>query len=347
MKPGILVFLFTALYLIGCSEDSFLNNVDEIIDNSRVEALSNRENNLWIYNQMRYHYYWNTEMPDSSRLDFTIEPAKFFTSLLSTKDRFSWCEVNSTYQTRGVNQGSTVSFDSVYVYGNLKIGYAIYDQFDDNADIRSFAVRMKKAKIDEMILDLRYNPGGYVSTCNELASFFVPTEHLGKLYQQQYYNKTITKEKAEKYHNNGVDSVYLKSGHWYELWGLNLKRLIVLSTKNTASSSEALVVGLRPYMDVIVIGTQTHGKDVGSYTIVDNNYKYLLQPITFKYYNSKMESTPENGIVPDVIIEDDKKGKRGNVNEALLKAALKYIEDNPGDGNSEIVITPPFPPLYQ
>ena len=182
-----------------------------------------------------------------------------------------------------------------------------------------------------MILDLRYNPGGYVSTCNELASFFVPTEHLGKLYQQQYYNETITKEKAEKYHNNGVDSVYLKSGSWYEQWGLNLKRLIVLTTQNTASSSEALVVGLRPYMNVIVIGTQTCGKDVGSYTIVDNNYKYLLQPITFKYYNSKMESTPEEGLIPDVIVEDDKKVKRGNVEEALLKTALKFIEDNPLD----------------
>lgn len=329
MKSGILVFLFVAFYLIGCSEDSFLSDTDEIIDNSEVETLSNKENNQWIYNQMRHHYYWNTEMPDSSTLDFTVDPAKFFTTLLSEKDRFSWCEVNRDYKTRGVNPGSTVSFDSVYVFNNQKIGYAIYDQFDDNADIRSFAVRMKSAKISEMILDLRYNPGGYVSTCNELASFFVPTEHLGKLYQQQYYNKTITKEKAEKYHNNGVDSVYLKSGSWYEQWGLNLKRLIVLSTKNTASSSEALVVGLRPYMDVVIIGTQTCGKDVGSYTIVDNNYKYLLQPITFKYYNSNMESTPEEGLIPDVIVEDDKKTQRGNVDEALLKAALKYIEENP------------------
>ena len=171
---------------------------------------------------MRHHYYWNTEMPDSSTLNFTVDPAKFFTTLLSEKDRFSWCEVNRDYKTRGVNPGSTVPFDSVYVFNNQKIGYPIYDQFDENVDIRSFAVRMKSAKISEMILDLRYNPCGYVSTCNELASFFVPTEHLGKLYQQQYYNKTITKEKAEKYHNNGVDSVYLKSGSWYEQWGLNL-----------------------------------------------------------------------------------------------------------------------------
>lgn len=330
MKPGILVFLPAIICLFGCSEDSFLENTDEIIDNSAVEILSNRENNIWIYNQMKYHYYWNTEMPDSSKLDFTIEPGEFFTSLLSTKDRFSWCEINWDY-TRGVNQGSTVSFDSVYVCGKQKIGYAIYDQFDDNADIRSLAVRMKNAEIDEMILDLRYNPGGYVSTCNELASFFVPTEHLGKLYQQQYYNGTVTKEKSERYHNNGVDSVYLKSSSWYERWGLNLKRMIVLTTGSTASSSEALVLCLRPYMDVIVIGTQTCGKDVGSYTIANNSYKYLLQPITFKYCNSAGESTPEEGIVPDVIIEDDKKEKRGDINEALLKAALQYIEEHPLD----------------
>ena len=42
-----------------------------------------------------------------------------------------------------------------------------------------------------------------------------------------------------------------------------------------------------------------------------------------------MESTPEEGLIPDVIVEDDKKIKRGNVDEALLKAALKYIEENP------------------
>ena len=332
MKSDISLFfvLNIVLLLSACNgEDSFLDVKEEFIPIDSISENANRNQNIWTYEKMNQHYYWNEEIPDSTTLDFNVDPIKFFNNLLSKQDRFSWCDVNRNYHTRGINQGSTVSFDSVYVYGKHKIGYAIYDQFDENADIRSFAVRMKKAEINEMILDLRYNPGGYVSTCNELASFFVPTEHLGKLYQQQYYNKTITKEKAEKYHNNGVDSVYLKSGSWYEQWGLNLKRLIVLSTKNTASSSEALVVGLRPYMNVVVIGTQTCGKDVGSYTIVDNNYKYLLQPITFKYYNSKMESTPEEGLIPDVIVEDDKKIKRGNVDEALLKAALKYIEENP------------------
>lgn len=331
MKSGIIVFLLASICLCGCTEDSFLNNIEDIVVNIDDKTISNQVDNRWIYAQMKYHYYWNSEMPDSSSLDFTSEPARFFKSLLSPKDRFSWCEVNTDYQTKGLNPGSTVAFDSVYVSGRNRIGYAVYDQFDDNADIRGLIVRMKKAEVDEMILDLRYNPGGYVSTCNELASFFVPTEHLGKLYQQQYYNQIITAEKATKYNNLGVDSVYLKSGSWYRRWGLNLRRLIVLTTENTASSSEALVVGLRPYMRVVVIGSQSCGKDVGSYTIKDDDYRYLLQPITFKYYNSLMESTPEVGLVPDIIVKDDRNEMRGDINESLLKAALRYIEENPLD----------------
>ena len=190
MKSGILVFLFASLYLFGCSEDSYLNNTDEIIDNSEVETLSNQENNQWIYNQMMHHYYWNTEMPDSSKLDFTIDPAKFFTSLLSNKDRFSWCEVNRDFQTRGVNEGSTVSFDSVYVYGGKKIGYAIYDQFDDNADIRSFAVRMKKAEIDEMILDLRF-VAVIVDENDDIVCFGLCMPSLSKAIQKSKGHLTI------------------------------------------------------------------------------------------------------------------------------------------------------------
>lgn len=331
MKSGISFFLISLSFVyVGCiNEDSHLsiNNGMTIIDDT-VKS-SNVLQNLWTYDEMKYHYYWNNEMPDSFSVDFEEEPMAFFNSLLSDKDRFSWCEINYNYKTRGVNVGSTVSFDSVYDSKGKKVGYAIYDEFDENADVRSFAVRMKKAEIDELIIDLRNNPGGYVATCAELASFIVPTEHLGKLYQQQYYNDNLTRIKAEENNNNGVDSVYLRSGRWYELWGLNLKRLVVLVTNRTASASEALVVGLRPYMEVVLVGTRTRGKDVGSYTIADDDYKYQLQPITFKYYNSEMESTPADGLIPDIIVEDDLSVERGNVNEALLSAALEYIGSNP------------------
>lgn len=327
MKSGFLLFLLVILqFLMSCSvDDSFLPIGKVEVETTDEYTKDNVYTNLWIYSQMKYNYLWNTEMPDSSKLDFAIDPVEFFINLLSKKDRFSWCEVNRDFQTRGINLDSTISFDSVYVYGNQRIAYAIYDQFDDNADIRSFAVRMKKAQIDELILDLRYNPGGYVSTCNELASFIVPKEHLGKLYQQQYYNQIITEEKSKAFNNKGVDSIFLKSTQWYSRWGLDMDRIVVLTTENTASASESLIMCLKPYMDVITIGTRTRGKNVGSYTIKSDKYGYQLQPITFKYFNSKMHTVPDDGLVPDILVVEDRKYKRGEVSEPLLRAAIDYL----------------------
>lgn len=323
MKSSILVLSIIILY--GCSsEDTSLETKNpEIIENP-VDYDANIQHNIWIYNQMLYHYFWYAEMPDSSSLDFTQKPPKFFEALKSSKDRFSWCEANYNYS-RGTNENSTVSFDSIYHIAGKTIGYAVYDQFQTNADIRSLAVKFKNAKVKELILDLRYNPGGYVSTCTELASFILPSQHLGKLYQQQRFNNKLTAEKSKLRGGLGVDSIYLYSTDWFEKWGLNLNRMIILTTKSTASASESLIIGLRPYMKVITIGTTTCGKDVGSYTIADNNYKYQLQPITFKYYNANNESTPTTGIVPDIYVEDDLDHQRGDTNEALLKAAIEYL----------------------
>lgn len=328
MKSGISI-LCILLFISCSSENSYLK--DDLIEEK--ENLDFEEwtisQNKWIYSQMLHHYFWYNEMPDSSALNFSQESASFFESLKSPKDRFSWCEANVNYSTKGINENSTVSFDSIYNVSGKVIGYAIYDQFEANADIRSLAIKFKNAKVEELILDLRYNPGGYVSTCTELASFLLPSQHLGKLYQQQRYNDKLTAEKAQTHAGLGVDSVYLSAGTWFTRWGLNLSRIIVLTTKNTASSSEALIVCLRPYMKIITVGTTTCGKDVGSYTIADNNYKYQLQPITFKYYNALNESTPTTGIAPDIYVEDDLAHRRGDTNEALLKAAIKYLTTEP------------------
>lgn len=228
---------------------------------------------------------------------------------------------------RGRNLAPTISLDSIYTINDKRIGYFIYDQFDSSTDVAQIAIKLKNKGIDELILDLRYNPGGYVSTSNYLASLLVKSEHLGKLFQIQKFNDKLTNERI----NNGkkeYDFVYLNKGSVTSNRNLNLKRLIVLTTKNTASASESLIIGLRPYMDVVTIGTTSCGKDVGSYTIADNRYKYQLQPITFRYYNALNDSTPTTGIIPDIEVADDLNHERGDTNEALLKTAINYLIGN-------------------
>ena len=229
--------------------------------------------------------------------------------------------------TRGRNLAPTIPLDSIYTVNNKRIGYFIYDQFESSTDVAQITIRLKNLGIDELILDLRYNPGGYVATSKYLASMLAPKEALGKLYQLQRYNNIQTKIKIDN-GGSGVDSVFLDKGYVTLDRNLDLKRLVVLTTKNTASASESLIIGLCPYMDVVTIGTTSRGKDVGSYTIADNRYKYQLQPITFRYYNALNDSTPTTGIIPNIEVADDLNHQRGDLNEALLKTAINYLIGN-------------------
>lgn len=258
---------------------------------------------------------------------FIIDDDYIEVGYLNNENFISTKTININEITRGRNLAPTISLDSIYTIKDKRIGYFIYDQFESSTDVAQITIRLKNLGIDELVLDLRYNPGGYVSTSKYLASMLAPKESLGKLYQLQRYNDIQTKEKMDN-GESGVDSVFLDKGFITIDRNLDLKRLIVLTTKNTASASESLIIGLRPYMDVITIGTTSCGKDVGSYTIADNRYKYQLQPITFRYYNALNDSTPTTGIKPNIEVADDLNHERGDINEALLRTAIDYLIGN-------------------
>ena len=392
-------YLISIVILFSCSpEDSFLENehTEEVENQDYIQR--NIEHNKWTYAKMSSEYFWYKDMPDSIEIDFKIDPDDFFESLLSSQDRFSWCEKNQNYSgieealgleyqayevcgsivnrvlcvhsnelkekglsrgdyfilnedniqkvkfinnqisytetisiteehTRGRGLAPTISLDTIYSIKNKRIGYFIYDQFESSVDVAQIAIKLKNRGIDNLILDLRYNPGGYVSTSKYLASMLAPKEKLGALYQLQRFNDVQTQIKRNQ-GGSGVDSVFLDNGFVTSERNLNLNKIIILTSKNTASASEALIIGLRPYMDVVTIGTTSCGKDVGSYTIADNRYKYQLQPITFRYYNALNDSTPTTGIKPDIEVTDDLNHERGDVNEALLKTAIDYLTGN-------------------
>lgn len=227
----------------------------------------------------------------------------------------------------------TVYIDSIYIDNNLKIGYLCYLQFDEITDLVPTLRKFYDAKIDELILDLRYNPGGYVSTSKYLSNSIVNEIGYNGIFQQCSYNDILTKE-MEIETGCGIGINYFTTpDNGYNvigspMFGLNLKRIFVLTSKNTASASEAAIISLRPYMDVVIIGEQTYGKGVGSWTIRDSRYKYQLQPITMRYHNALMETTPDDGLAVDYYIPDGfstSKKELGDTSEPLLAKALELI----------------------
>ena len=113
--------------------------------------------------------------------------------------------------------------------------------------------------------------------------------------------------------------------------GNQIQRVFILTSQNTASASELIINNLKPYMDVIIIGEHTYGKNVGSHTITDINkrYPFGLQPITFKIVNALGDSDygTTEGFTPDYLINDNlfPYFQFGDPNETYLKTALTVI----------------------
>ena len=231
-------------------------------------------------------------------------------------------------------QTSTVYLDSIYQIERKKVGYICYLQFDDKKDLANVLKHFYEEQIDELVLDLRYNPGGLVSTCKYLSNSIVSENGYGEIFQQCTYNDILSREYFEATGSEKTINCFQtpnngKSLPGSELYGLNLKRIFILTSKYSASASEALIIGLKPFMSVVVIGEQTYGKGVGSWTIRNNKYKYQLQPITMQYYNAKMETVTTDGIPVDYYVPDGystTKRNLGDVEEPLLKTALDLIK---------------------
>lgn len=230
---------------------------------------------------------------------------------------------------------STVLLDSVYHIGGRTIGYICYLEYDDEKDIYDSMVKCRNAGVNELVLDLRYNPGGYVSTCRFLCNCIVPASGYGGIFQQCEYNDILTKEYLAST-GSGMTYSYFDappSGGAEQLGvtpivSLGLNRLFVLTSPHTASASEATIVCLRPFMDVVTIGETSVGKGVGSWTIYSREFSYALQPITMRYYNARMETTPDTGIVPDHYVADGynvSAKQLGDTHEPLLNKALSLI----------------------
>ncbi len=235
-----------------------------------------------------------------------------------------------------------VYMDSVYTIGDKNIGYLVYNFFApdrgnnsneyDKLLVEKIA-NMESRGVSEMVLDLRYNSGGAVSSAYALASALVKDRSTDNILVTAQYNNLVHNSLAREY---GAD--YNKDYFIDEIVGtnipipaLNLPRLHVLTSGWTASASELIINGLKPYMEVVLIGETTYGKNVGSITIYeedDPKNKWGMQPIVVKFANSEGNSDFTAGFSPDHEIDEFKElflYDWGNTNDPMLEKAISLI----------------------
>jgi len=206
-------------------------------------------------------------------------------------------------------QTNPILKDTVIKWGGRKVGYMAYIQFLSSYDdsLRAVFGRFKNTGIDELVIDLRYNGGGYVTSSDLLTDLIVKdlAGIVDKIMNKKVYNDTYTAELNKTYGSSAFNTNFKMEANNIS----TLNRVFILTANGTASASELVINNLKPFMDVILVGEHTYGKNVGSFTLTDskNRWSYGLQPITFKIANSLNESNygTKDGFLPNVTVVDN------------------------------------------
>lgn len=208
-----------------------------------------------------------------------------------------------------------VYMDTVYNTGAQKVGYLVYNSFLGNqtqvsAEFQRVFSGFASSQVTDVVIDLRYNGGGYVSLAEQLANYLAPMSANGALMMKQVYN-------AENTQNN-TSTFFNKRG------SLNLPDVYFIVSKSSASASELLINTLKPYMDVKIIGpTATHGKPVGFFPIPVGDW-YIF-PVSFRTTNKNGEGNYFNGIAVNAQVSDGLDKDWGDITESCLASALRNI----------------------
>jgi carboxyl-terminal processing protease len=206
----------------------------------------------------------------------------------------------------------TVSLTSVFNVDGRKVGYLHFRNFvrPSMAALDQAFETLKQSGVTELVLDLRYNGGGLVDVAVHLASLIGGSLTSGQVLavydhndKNRRFNETLRFEDPSQ--------------------ALNLNRLVVITTRATASASELVVNSLRPYIAVATIGETTYGKPVGQYGIPFCSK--VLAPVAFSLKNAAGEGDYFDGLTPNCAAADDIKHELGDVAEASFAEAITYI----------------------
>lgn len=229
--------------------------------------------------------------------------------------------------TANTYQEHPIFLDTVYNnVGGKNVGYIVFNSFlGDTTEIRNefdrIFNRFTSSGVNDVVVDLRYNGGGYVNLQSIFADYLVPSSANGQLLLSQKFND--------------IYDQYNSSTTITKLGSLNLTRIFFIVTHNTASASELLINNMRPFMDVKIVGPEnSYGKPVGYFPIPTGNW-YIF-PVSFRTTNKNGEGNYFGGFTPDKQVNDGLDKNWGDVSESCLASTLSYI----GGGTFRAAVTP-------
>jgi len=229
-------------------------------------------------------------------------PAGKDTTIISTKKSFTL--------------NTVILADTLHLKSGIT-GHLVFDQFIpiSNSELQSAFTYFSQNNIKDLIVDLRYNGGGDLSVLRNMASYVAGAGKANSTFLTLTYNDKYQTE------NQSIKFVSVTAP-------LNISRLVVITTRGTASASEDFINGLKPGLNVITIGDTTNGKPVGmnGFGYPYNNPSYIFWPITFSLVNSANQGEFYQGFAPARYVADDVTHDWNDRSEACFKESIYFLE---------------------
>jgi C-terminal processing protease CtpA/Prc len=215
----------------------------------------------------------------------------------------------------------TVSQTAALQAGSARVGYIHLRNFVQPSveALNTAFSQIRDAGASELVLDLRYNGGGLVSVAQQLASLIGGPALAGRVLGEYVHNDKNTSRNSKLLFESRPQA-------------LGVTRAVVITTRAWASASELVINGLRPWIEVKVVGDRSYGKPVGQYSF-DFCEKVLI-PVSFKIVNARGEGDYFDGIPADCAAADDLDRPLADAREASLAEALYVVRSGRCSGQA-------------
>ena len=259
------------------------------------------------------------------------------------------------FEINPIQISKVIDMNEIGQVNNAKVGYLMYNQFvaDKSDELNKVFEEFNSQGVSELIIDLRYNGGGSIKNCVELASM-ITGQFTNEIFAEEQWNDKLLPYLRNRFGKETLINRFpgvLVNGE--NINSLNLDRVFIITTSESASASELLINGLSSYINVIQIGEKTVGKNVGSITVYDYiddqqtknpDHKYAMQPIVLKIANNDGFADYAEGLLPDYFIEEDiqNMGVLGTKDEPMLSNVIDIIRGSTKSYNIEKEISKGF-----
>ena len=277
------------------------------------------------------------ELLFGDNLNYTLNMADLNNNLLSPNGK------NISLTKTENFQSNPIQISKIINTGASKIGYLMYNQFAEgfDDDLNNVFSSFKAEQINDLILDLRYNGGGLVRSAVNLAGM-ITGQFNGEVFAKYLWNKklmTYFNSDLERFSSQLEINFSESLADGTPINSLNLSRVYIITSGRSASSSELVINGLSPYINVIQVGDNTYGKNVGGpaalYDYIDNdgtkhpNHTYAIYCMTFYSANSNDFYDYADGLAPqeELKLKEDlaNMGTLGENSDPLLALTIQHI----------------------